>query len=72
MTNNPTYLKSQLEKLLTPQEAAHILGISAGTLEVWRSTGRYDLRYIKVGRRVMYRAQDVQAFIEKRSMSHTQ
>ncbi len=71
MTNNPTYLKSQLEKLLTPQEAAHILGISAGTLEVWRSTGRYDLRYIKVGRRVMYRTQDVQAFIDNRSMSHT-
>lgn len=69
--NNQSYLKSQLEKLLTPQEAATILGISAGTLEVWRSTGRYDLRYIKVGRRVMYRVHDIQVFIEKRSMSHT-
>lgn len=70
--NNQSYLKSQLEKLLTPQEAAAILGISRGTLEVWRSTGRYDLRYIKVGRRVMYRARDVEAFIDNRSMSHTE
>lgn len=69
--NNHSYLKSKLEKLLTPQEAAAILGISPGTLEVWRSTGRYDLRYIKVGRRVMYRVQDVEAFIQNRSMTHT-
>jgi len=69
--SNQSYLKSKLEKLLTPQEAATILGISPGTLEVWRSTGRYDLQYIKVGRRVMYRTQDVEAFIQKRFMTHT-
>jgi hypothetical protein len=31
--------------VVNEEEAAEILGVSSGTLEVWRSTGRYDLRY---------------------------
>ena len=30
-------------QLLTPQAAAEFLGMSAGTLAVWRCTKRYDL-----------------------------
>lgn len=52
--------------LLTPEEAAEILGISPGTLTVWRSTGRYNLPYVKVGRAVRYRPSDIDAFIEGR------
>lgn len=65
-------LTHRLVKLLTPQEAAEILGISIGTLEVWRSTKRYSLNFIKVGRRVMYRHQDIQAFIDQRAVFHTE
>ncbi|TVO78505.1 MAG: helix-turn-helix domain-containing protein [Sedimenticola selenatireducens] len=63
--------KSNLNKLLEPETTADLLGITAGTLQVWRSTGRYNLPFVKVGGRVMYRAEDVQAFIERRLHNHT-
>jgi excisionase family DNA binding protein len=53
-------------KLLTPKETAEILGVTVGTLQIWRTTRRYPLNYIKSGRLIRYRAEDVQAFIEKR------
>ena len=57
--------------LLDDTQAAAILGISAGTLSVWRSVGRYALPYVKIGRRVKYRAGDLREFIEKRMRLHT-
>jgi predicted site-specific integrase-resolvase len=57
--------------LLSSEETAHLLGISPGTLPVWRSTGRYDLPYVKCGRCVRYRMEDIQAFIERRTQTHT-
>ena len=54
------------DRLLTPEEVANILGLSTETLNVWRTTKRYNLPYIKSGRLVRYRAHDVQAFIETR------
>ena len=53
-------------KLLTPDEVANNLGVTTHTLAVWRSTGRYNLPYVKSGRLVRYREDDVQAFIESR------
>jgi excisionase family DNA binding protein len=53
-------------RLLTPKETAEILGVTVGTLQIWRTTRRYPLNYIKSGRLIRYRAEDVQAFIEKR------
>lgn len=46
------------------KEAAHILGIRESTLAVWRSTKRYLLSYIKIGRKVFYGGQDLKKFIE--------
>jgi hypothetical protein len=45
---------SQFEQLLTGDEAAKILDVTPGTLQVWRSTGRYKLPFVKVGRNVRY------------------
>lgn len=56
----------KIPNLLPPPEVAEILGVTEATLAVWRATKRYDLAYVKVGRRVMYRTEDVQAFIEQR------
>lgn len=53
------------DPLLTPQEVAERLGIARGTLEVWRSTGRYELPFVKVGRKVFYRQSDVETFLKK-------
>jgi len=58
-------------ELLTSSEAARFLGISVGTLAVWRSTGRYNLRFVKIGSRVRYRIADIEKFIQERTRSHT-
>ncbi len=58
-----------ISELLTEAQAAGKLGVTAGTLSVWRATRRYSLRYIKIGRKVRYRPQDIEAFIESRSVA---
>lgn len=52
--------------LLTKEQVSEILGITIGTLAVWRTTQRYDLPYVKAGRLIRYRYEDVMAFIESR------
>ncbi len=54
-------------ELLTSDEAAAVLDLSPGTLSVWRSTGRYCLPFVKVGRNVRYRRSDLQAWLLARS-----
>jgi hypothetical protein len=39
--------------LLDEQAAAQLLTVAPGTLGVWRSTGRYNLPFLKVGRRAL-------------------
>ncbi|MBM9616647.1 helix-turn-helix domain-containing protein [Desulfobulbus rhabdoformis] len=56
-------------KLLTPEEAAPLVGVTVGTLQVWRSTNRYPLKYVKAGRLVRYRLEDIQSFIESRTVT---
>ncbi len=48
---------------MTPDEVAEELEVTIGTLAVWRSTKRYPLPWVKIGRRVFYRRRDVEAFI---------
>lgn len=54
--------------LLSPQQAAEYLGVSVNTLEVWRSTKRYNIPFIKVGRLVKYRKTALDAFLESRTI----
>lgn len=58
------------DRLLSREEAAEFLGVSKGTLEVWASTGRYDLPYIKVGRLVKYWLSDLITFANSRKIQH--
>ena len=53
--------------LLDEQAAAALLTVAPGTLGVWRSTGRYNLPFLKVGRAVRYRRADLVAWLEKRT-----
>jgi excisionase family DNA binding protein len=53
--------------LLNPVEVAELLNVSVGTLAVWRCTKRYPLSYVKVGRSVRYRIEDVESFVNARS-----
>jgi excisionase family DNA binding protein len=56
-------------RLLTRKEAAELLGVSKGTLEVWSCTNRYHLPVVKVGRLARYRMSDLMAFIESRTIN---
>lgn len=52
--------------LLDEKQAASVLSIKPGTLSVWRSTGRYSIPFVKVGRSVRYRLSDLNAWLESR------
>ena len=57
-----------IPRLLTPRECAAALHVSAGTLSVWRSTKRYFLPHVKVGRKVYYTDTAVAEFIAARTV----
>lgn len=62
MTFSNTHSNSVLK---SREEAAELLRVSAQTLAVWACTKRYNLPFVKIGRRVMYRLSDLHAFIER-------
>ena len=53
------------KELLDDKAAAALLDVTPGTLSVWRSTGRYALPFLKVGRKVRYRRVDLLAWLER-------
>ena len=59
--------KSLARKLYTPAEAAVYIGVLPGTLAVWRSTGRYNLPFVKAGRLVRYSAAALDAWLATRT-----
>lgn len=74
MTNQTT-AASNVAEILRPRntdlvdetEAAEILDLAPGTLSVWRSTGRYAIPFIKVGRKVRYSRTALNAWLESRT-----
>lgn len=59
-------------KLLEPEEVAEWIGVSVATLATWRSRPPENLKplpYLPVGRRIQYREDQVQKWIE--SNTHT-
>jgi predicted DNA-binding transcriptional regulator AlpA len=57
------------DRLLTEDEAAELLATKPQTLSVWRTTKRYPLPYVKVGRNVRYKLSAILAFIESRTVA---
>lgn len=43
--------------------AAEYLGVKTQTLASWAANGRYELSFVRIGRRVLYRIADLDAFI---------
>ena len=54
-----------IPQLLTPEQTAAALGVKSQTLALWRCNKRYDLAWVKVGRLVRYREDDVASFLAK-------
>ena len=59
------------QKLLTPDEVSSLLGVTKHTLAVWRSSGRYNLPFIKAGRLVRYRQSDIDRFLDEQCCQST-
>ncbi|WP_423391960.1 helix-turn-helix domain-containing protein [Burkholderia sp. LMG 21824] len=51
------------ESLISRPAAAAYLGVQPQTLAAWACTQRYPLPFVKIGRRVMYRLADLEAFV---------
>ena len=52
-------------------QAAEILGLRPATLAIWRSTGRSQLKYKKIGRLIYYFKNDLDEFLESCTKTHT-
>jgi excisionase family DNA binding protein len=61
-------LDARKNSQLSTTDAANYLGITTGTLNVWRCTKRYQIPYIKVGRLVKYRRSDLDTWLESRTI----
>ncbi len=70
MQNKTIGAAAQSAKLLTEQQAAVHLSIAAGTLSVWRSTGRHALPFIKVGYSIRYSRDALDAWLENRTRTN--
>jgi len=57
--------------LLTEDEAAALLKVQPATLATWRVRGRPNLPFVRVGRCVRYRRQDLIAFINRQVRQST-
>ncbi len=53
-----------LTDALTTKQAAKVLRLSPGTLEVWRSQGKGP-KFYKAGGRVLYLAEDLREWLER-------
>ena len=58
------------DALLDDAQAAAALSVKPGTLAVWRTTGRYALPYLKIGRLVRYKAGDLAEWLQGRARIH--
>lgn len=59
-----------MSKLNSVEETAAKTGMSVSTLNKWRVAG-YGPKFIKLGRRVLYRDEDIEAFITAGERSST-
>lgn len=66
-TNSIGSIVHRTRELVDEKAAAEILCTTPGTLSVWRSTGRYALPFLKIGRKVRYRISDLDAWLEQRT-----
>ena len=57
--------------MLRTEQAAEILGVTKSTLESWRCRGGVPLPFVRYGRAIRYRQEDLDRFIESRIRTNT-
>lgn len=55
-----------MNKIMTPAQAAKFLGVSESFLSNSRCTGRHNIPYFKLGKKVAYREDDLLTWLESR------
>ena len=68
--NKSTVIEFSTKAVMQTDEAAHYLGLAAQTLCKWRCSGGGP-RFIRLGRKVVYRIKDLDAFLESRVCEST-
>jgi excisionase family DNA binding protein len=63
-------MSTHLSEVLTSREAAHFLGLSESTLAKLRLNGNGPI-YFKLGRRVVYRRAELEAWLQSRATRNT-
>ena len=62
-------IASAPKRLLNENETAQILGVKPQTLALWRCRERNtDLRFLRIGRVIRYRMEDVEQFIQSHAV----
>jgi len=61
-----------IERLITPEKASELLGVTTKSLANSRYTGTgINITYIKLGKVVRYRESDIQAYLDDNTHNHT-
>jgi predicted site-specific integrase-resolvase len=61
-----------MSNLLNETRAAKHLGLAPNTLAGWRCSGKVDLPFIKIGRNIRYRLDDIEAFLQRNTQRQTE
>jgi len=56
-------MNNNLGALMSRKDLARFLSVGRETLAIWKSTQKYNLRFIKIGNRIFYRLADINKFI---------
>lgn len=59
---------SQVNFLLTVEQAAVYLTLAKSTLDIWRITGGHGLPFVKLGRAVRYKKSDLDEFLKRQTV----
>ena len=62
----PAVKRLGLAELLTVREAAPLLRTTPGVLAIWRCKRKKALPYVRLGKKIYYRPEDIAAFINSR------
>ena len=60
-----SHVPTDLDQCCDTRAAAALLGLKPSTLEAWRCAGRDGPRFLRLGRRVVYRRRDLLEYLAR-------
>ena len=62
-------MSTERNGFMDEEAAAKFLGVKPGTLSVWRSSGKYNLPFMKIGHLVRYKQTDLEDWMASRTFT---